>query len=63
MRKRVDEAELPFIGVAVLGRLVVESARLEHDVNDGISANPAVGLLGGVRQQCASHLPLRCKSL
>lgn len=37
MRKRGDEAELALIGVSVLGRLVVKSARPEHDVNDGIS--------------------------
>lgn len=44
MRKRVDEAELPLIGVTVLGRLVAGSTRPEHGVTGGISAIAAVGV-------------------
>lgn len=57
MRKRVDEAELPLIGVTVLGRLVAGSTRPEHGVTGGISAIAVGGLLTVVRPQSAGHLP------
>lgn len=39
MRKRAAEFELPFIGVTALGRLIAGSARPEHGVTGGFSAN------------------------
>lgn len=52
----MDKAELPFIGVSVLGRLVARSAR---PGNDGISAIVECYGLSLIRQELAKsgHLP------